>query len=118
MEEYVGRIIERAIRRQDVSISELSRRMNVSRRTLYNCFERRTLDKNFVCSIGTIIGYDFTKELGVDFNNENHQAENVCQVYPALSENELEDQKETDYWMQKYIQLLEKYNQLLQKVVI
>ncbi|WP_449436902.1 hypothetical protein [Pedobacter steynii] len=45
MELCAGEILERAVLRQEISISELSKRMNVSKRTLYNWFGQRTLDK-------------------------------------------------------------------------
>lgn len=98
MEEYVGQILERAIRRQSISISELSRRMNISRRTLYNWFNKRTLDKKLVCSIGAIIGYDFSKELGPDFNDDIHWLNNRRHLQPKLGKTLPENRKEMDYW--------------------
>lgn len=118
METYVGKILERAVRRQEISISELCRKLNISRRTLYNWFERQTLNPVIVSNVGRVIGHDFAKELGDDFNRDNHQAFNGYLKYPQLSENYVSTQEEEHYWMQKYIQLLEDYNQLLQKVAV
>ncbi len=116
MEECIGKILEFAIRRREINISELSRSMNVSRRTVYNWFERRALNKNIMLAVGKIIEHDFSTELGDDFNDEYQQTTDLEKEYPKLSETFLSETNETHYWMQKYIQLLEAYNQLLENV--
>lgn len=116
MEECIGKILEFAIRRREINISELSRSMNVSRRTVYNWFERRALNKNIMLAVGKIIEHDFSTELGDDFNDEHQQTTDLEKEYPKLSETFLSETNETHYWMQKYIQLLEEYNQLLENV--
>lgn len=116
MEEHIGSIIEHAIRRQGINISGLSREMNVSRRTLYNWFECAALDKRLVATVGKIIGYDFTAELGADFDSNNHQVDELKNLSTLFSEAKLSENNEAHYWMQKCIRLLEEYNQLVERV--
>lgn len=117
MEVYVGEVLERAVRRQEISISELSRRLNVSRRTIYNWFEQRSLDIGLLYTIGLIIRYDFAEELGADFKVGNNQVPNPYEDDSLIPDNfNSLSNKESYYWMQKYIQLLEDYKQLLERV--
>lgn len=92
-----GEIVEHAVRRQHVNISELSRQMNVNRRTLYNWFRQKKLPLDVILSIGEVIRYDFSKEFKDEFQ--------VPRQDPS-------DDKY--YWMEKYITLLEDYKSLLQ----
>ncbi|ATP55574.1 hypothetical protein CPT03_03390 [Pedobacter ginsengisoli] len=115
MEVYVGEILERAVRRQEISISEVSRRMKVSRRTLYNWFEQRTLDKSLLSAVGRIINHDFSKELGEDLSFSDDQPGKVDKTHLKLSDPSLPEEH-VHYWMRKYIVLLEEYNQLTDKI--
>lgn len=115
MEVNVGEILERAVRRQDMSICEVSRRMNISRRTLYNWFEQRTLDKSLLFAVGRIINHDFSEELGEDFSFGDCQPIEVDKTYLKLSAASLLEEQ-MHFWMRKYIVLLEEYNQLSDKI--
>ncbi|EDM38351.1 hypothetical protein PBAL39_02012 [Pedobacter sp. BAL39] len=108
-----GEIVEHAVRRQHVNISELSRRMNVNRRTLYNWFQQKKLHLDVIIAIGQVINYDFSKEFKDEFQNSGFNAslpdfDKPSDVTPAA----LQDSKY--YWMEKYITLLEDYKCLLQ----
>lgn len=107
-----GEIVEHAVRRQHVNISELSRRMNVNRRTLYNWFRQKRLPLDVVVSIGEVIKYDFSKEFKEEFNSLNLRPLVSHDANPAVAHRaELSDSKY--YWMEKYISLLEDYKSLL-----
>ncbi|WP_448104450.1 hypothetical protein [Pedobacter panaciterrae] len=114
MEICAGEILERAVRRQEISISEVSKRMNVSRRTLYNWFGQQTLDKSLLYAIGIIIRHDFAEEFGADFNTPNHLVTEKNEGNPGEFETSISAEV-TRYWMLKYINLLEEYNQLIDK---
>lgn len=60
MDINAGQIIERVIRRNKVSISELARRMQVNRRSVYNWFDQKTLKLEIICKIGHVLDYDFS----------------------------------------------------------
>lgn len=105
-----GDVIERAVRNK-IGISELSRKLQVSRTSIYNWFENGQVNLETICKIGQAIDYDFTKEFPEEFAN--------AQNLPSMKNSAKEGlQKEignssVDYWMNKYILLLEKYNDLL-----
>lgn len=110
LEMNAGEIVEHAVRRQNVNISELSRRMNVNRRTLYNWFQQKSLNADVICGIGEVINYDFSK----DFNESNMVLSKSKDKYS----NRKADQAQSEavyYWMEKYISLLEDYKSLLQQ---
>jgi transcriptional regulator with XRE-family HTH domain len=107
-----GEIVEHAVRRQNVNISELSRRMKVNRRTLYNWFQQKSLNADVICGIGQVINYDFSK----DFNEELEASKlkSKERVLNPKINKEYVAQESVYYWMEKYITLLEDYKKLLQ----
>jgi len=100
---YTGDMFEKAVRRSGISITVLSRKLRVNRRTLYNWFRRDSVSIDVIYRAAKVIGPDF-------FHH-----------FPGL---ELSVQKESviasaegvDYWKMKYTELLEKYNELLLKI--
>ena len=105
-----GKIVEYIIRRNPIGISEISRRLVISRRTLYNWFEDEKLSMSYIIKIGFAINYDFSKEFPIGiFNYSSSKLE-------KLEADFLETDCQNDtiyYWMDKYIQLLEQYNEIL-----
>lgn len=107
-----GEIVELAVRRQNVNISELSRQMHVNRRTLYNWFQQKELEMDVIVRIGSIINYDFSG----DFHNDHK----ICR-YDFSTAQQLEisfntgkhSPDSTYYWMEKYSELLRDYKKLL-----
>lgn len=108
----VGQVIEHIVRSENVGVSELSRKLKVSRRTVYNWFSQKTLSLDIICKIGSVIKHDFSKEFPDDFERLN--AENNNNDYSGNETNTDESHSSpVSYWMSKYIKLLEKYNELL-----
>lgn len=101
---HVGSIVESVIRRKGHNISQLARFMKISRCTIYNWFEQDALPFDVLVRIGSSINYDFSADFPELFSL--NPAEKLTQ--PPLSENE-----KIDYWIRKYIVLLEKYNECL-----
>jgi len=106
-----GQLVELAVRRQNINISELSRKMNINRRTLYNWFRQETLSPSVIYSISQAIGYDFSNEFPEQFFKTRSHSYKIGQRDDAYIS--AEDAKE--YWMKKYISLLEDYKLLLEK---
>jgi predicted DNA-binding protein YlxM (UPF0122 family) len=109
---HYGRIAERAMRRSPLGISEIARRLDVSRRTLYNWFETKDLNLNIISKIGYIISHDFSKDLPEDLNRKmkllsNEYIDNQPPS-PIIKSNE-----PIYFWMNRYIELLEKFNEKL-----
>lgn len=103
-----GEIVEQAVRQSGMAITEVARRLGKSRRHIYNLFEEPNISLDVVLQIGEIIHHDFTKELPELSNKIKSQALNELDaVY---------DKSDSDYWKDKYLSLLEKYNLLLEEV--
>lgn len=107
MELNNGAIVEHAIRRQNVNISELSRRMKVNRKTLYNWFQNKKLDTEVIRKIGQVINYDFSNDLHISLSQD---AENDFAEKAGIQSDSPDS---IYYWMEKYISLLEDYKRLL-----
>lgn len=114
MSTNVGKVIEGVVRKNHIRISELSRKLHVSRRTIYNWFNQESLNFEIICKIGTAIMHDFSKELPEEFlhlDNELIDHADVSKIREHLPTAAPSDS--VGYWMNKYIKLLEKYNELL-----
>lgn len=116
MSKHYGQILERAIRRNGNSISDVARLLNINRRSVYNWFNQAQLRPEIFYKIGHVINYDFSVDLPHLFTPEDFI------IKPRLSVNKqghlMEDLNGINAWQQKYIDLLEKYNTLLSEIVI
>lgn len=108
---HFGRVLEKVIRRSPVGISELGRRLGVSRRTVYNWFESRRVNIEIVRKIGFIIGHDFSVDFPEEFAKSNEYAGN--DLFPENQNAAAKPNDAVYYWMDKYIKLLEKFNSAL-----
>jgi len=112
MEKHHGQIVERMIRRNGYSISELARLTKVNRRSVYNWFNQRQLKPEIIFRIGCVLNHDFSAEFPGLFSKEEfnrHHTETIDDVLLRTSA----EAGSSIYWKDKYIELLEKYNQLL-----
>jgi hypothetical protein len=114
-----GEIVEKAVRESGYSITKLAERLGISRRHIYNLFDNAKIDWDTVSLIGTIIRYDFSKDFtelqAGNFASEplvSYTAGEKGKGKPGLKQLQME----VTYWKHKYIELLEKYNQMLQEV--
>lgn len=111
MELHIGKIVERAVRRNKVSISELARRMRVNRRSVYNWFNQESLRLEIICKIGYVLGHDFSSDLPEAFGDRGFEI--MERLVDSVDEHEPAYPNSVHFWMTKYITLLEKYNELL-----
>lgn len=103
-----GELLRRVIKRSGVNITELARRLKVDRRSVYYWFNQEKISFSVAAKVGRALHYDFADEFP-DYNIKKLLEEKL-QAAP------LGDQKTKEVinvWMNKYIDLLEKYNQLL-----
>jgi len=113
MELHHGQIVERIIRRNGYSISEVARLTNVNRRSVYNWFSQQQLKPNIIYKIGYVLKYDFSHEFpGMHVQDNDNSAKSTPLLSDTLLKKPSEDQVPA-YWKDKYINLLEKYNELL-----
>lgn len=108
----LGLILEKVLHRECMCISEIAKNLNVSRRTVYNWFGMKNLDLEIIYKIGNVTGYDFSKDIpGFDKMKQAFEEKAIKQSL-ILDE---EDSNAVHYWMEKYISLLEKYNNIILK---
>lgn len=106
-----GQLLERAVRRAPIGISEIARKLKISRRTIYNWFESDKINLDVLCKIGHIIGYNFSADLPEEFPANNIQGtDQQFSQMPFINSNQ---NTTAYYWMGRYIQLLENVNQTL-----
>ncbi|MDR6782413.1 putative transcriptional regulator [Pedobacter africanus] len=108
-----GDIIERIVRTK-IGISELSRILHVSRTSIYNWFEHGHLNLETICKIGQAIGHDFANEFPEEFAKAKIQTSREFIDSKDFKNNSSENS--VHFWMNKYIVLLEKFNQLLTEI--
>ncbi|MEJ6981376.1 helix-turn-helix domain-containing protein [Pedobacter sp. P351] len=104
-----GEIVELVIRRNHISISELSRKLKVSRRSIYNWFTQESLSREIIYKIGEVLHHDFSVEFP-DMFDSSTLVNTQIDGNNSAAINELES---VNYWRNKYINLLEKHNNFL-----
>ena len=105
--QHRGEIIKAAIYKSGVPITALAKRLGKSRRWMYLMFENSNVSLDLVLKIGKIIRYDFT----ADFKELSTSARIKSESFVATEENETN----AEFWKNKYLKLLEEYNELLKK---
>jgi transcriptional regulator with XRE-family HTH domain len=115
MSKHYGQILERAIRRNGNSISDVARLMNINRRSVYNWFNQSQLKAEIFYKIGRVINYDFSVDLPHLFTPEDFVKN---QGLAVNKEGELTQEPNENNWQEKYIDLLEKYNALLSEILL
>lgn len=103
-----GEIVEQAVRQSGISITSVAKRLGKSRRHLYNIFEEPNVSIDVVLQISKVIHYDFTEVIP-----EIKKSSHIQEVTDSSSQYETE--KTVEYWKDKYLSLLERYNELLEQ---
>ncbi|GGG40190.1 helix-turn-helix domain-containing protein [Hymenobacter glacieicola] len=126
---HQGEILQEAIKNSGISITRIVDELGITRPTIYRKFKEETLDYAFVKRVGDIISHDFSQDFTVT------QQSAFLFVTPSVSSNvasvpdkvvtprnvpltvtEPDLGKQLLALQQKYIALLEAYNELLLKV--
>lgn len=108
MSEHHGEIVEKAVRRGGHSLTDLAKMMGVNRRSIYNWFLQQRLKPEIILRIGRAIKHDFSVEFPQTFLPDDFMVE-----AKAESASTSDNQEAINAWMEKYIDLLERYNLLL-----
>jgi predicted transcriptional regulator len=103
--QHRGEIIKEAVYKSGVPITELAKRLGKSRRWMYLMFENSNVSLDVVLQIGKLIHYDFSKEIK-EFNTTANIVNESFVVYAK-------EATDAEYWKDKYMKLLEEYNELL-----
>lgn len=109
-----GEIIEKVVRDSAYPISKIAQKLGKSRRHIYNIFENNKVSWDTIREIGIIIGHDFSKEFKELNESDFVTARENATVYYTSDKLELiRCKQELETTKQKYIDLLERYNELL-----
>ncbi|MDG1330844.1 MAG: helix-turn-helix transcriptional regulator [Crocinitomicaceae bacterium] len=108
--QHKGEIIEQAVRESGFSITRLAKRMGKSRRWVYQIFKSRTVPVDYIIAIGKVIHHDFSE----DIEDLKHYKVSIAkQITNDPQRGFGTDKDEVEYWKNKYLSVLEKYNDLL-----
>jgi len=107
MMQHRGEILETAIRQSGVPITRIVKKLSKSRRWLYNQFTRQDVSLDVFLEIGKLIHHDFSQDL-----NEFKPNARRSHLIEDANDNEYGNQT-AQYWKDKYMHLLEEYNELL-----
>lgn len=99
-EVFVGKIVEKALKNSGVTLAALSKKMGVTRPTIYKLFEKKVVRPDTLAKIGSIINYDFSSYID-------------AQLLSKTVKMPKTEPEEVLYWRNKYIELLEEYNKVL-----
>ncbi len=105
--QHRGEIIEQVIRQSGFPITVIAKKMGKSRRWMYLMFDNPQVDIETILKIGKIIHHDFSAEI-----------KEMSAINPTSfedPENPYNNQTK-EYWKNKYLKLLEDYNELLKQV--
>ncbi|MCH2223623.1 MAG: helix-turn-helix domain-containing protein [Crocinitomicaceae bacterium] len=108
--QHKGEIIERCIRESGYSITKLAKRMGKSRRWVYQIFESSNVSIDYILDIGKIIHHDFSEDINELKSYSASLANQMLMEPPQKFES---DKEEVEFWKNKYLLILEKYNELL-----
>lgn len=118
MNKHYGQVVEKVIRRNGYSISELARSMEVNRRSVYNWFNQKRLNTEIIHRIAGVLNHDFSNELPELFTAKTVVEESGALITDqSLNTQQINLQTGEAYWKDKYIVLLERYNELLAKKI-
>ena len=110
--QHKGEILEKAVRESGMPLTKLTKKLSKSRRWIYNAFENPNVSIDYILEIGKIIHHDFSEDI-----EEVRKYRTMARFMHLENVSEVDsNEKQTpDYWKNKYLKLLEKYNQLLER---
>jgi lambda repressor-like predicted transcriptional regulator len=106
MSEHNGAIVEKVIRRDGHSLTDIAKLTGVNRRSIYNWFLQPRLKPEIIIKIGKAIKHDFSVEFPRQFVSDDFQDKSDAAPHQG-SEGDI------NIWKEKYIDLMERYNFLL-----
>lgn len=109
MAKHRGEILKRVLYELNLKVASVARKMGIDRGTVYRHFEDPNLSIDYIIKYGKALNYDFSKYFPELLNIAKEST--IDFEIKAKTSSELE--RELQFWKDKYIQLLEQYNELL-----
>ena len=100
--QHKGEIVEKAVRESGIPIIKVAKTLGKSRRWMYHTFESNNISIDVILEIGKIIHHDFSKDI-----------KGLIKYKLASDQSDEDIENKTEFWRNKYVELLEKYNELL-----
>jgi len=110
--QHKGEILEKAVRDSGMPLTKLTKKLNKSRRWIYNAFENPNVSIDYILEIGKIIHHDFSEDIA---ELKKYRTMAAFMQLEDVSPAKNDENQNLDYWKNKYLKLLEKYNQLLER---
>jgi hypothetical protein len=105
-----GEALQAAIGRSDLTIKQITARARFSRSSYYNHIADPNLPFEVLMRYGKVLKHDFTQDIpGMEKYPFNEEI--VLRPQPKTFDEAIADR---DYWKEKYIAILEKYNALIE----
>lgn len=113
MSRHDGEILKGLIGKGGVPISRIAKQLGVDRSTIYRMFDKTDISIDFLLKIGKVIN----KDMSIFFPEVIQAIQEPPVNYNSpKSYSELLDERR--YWKDKYIDILEKYNSLLNEQLV
>lgn len=107
MSTKIGETIKEKHANSGLSITAFAKKLDITPQTVYDIFERESINTELLMKIGRIFNYNFFQDLA------DHQAKTMDKL---LQEKvRLISEEEVNGWKVKYFEILEKYTALLEK---
>jgi hypothetical protein len=102
-----GEIVERAIRNSGIPLTTIAKKLGKTRQWIYYVFENPNVPLDLIIEIGKIIFYDFSRDIPQIIVNSY--------LKDQSPETNFENNQNSDFWKEKYFNLLEEHLDLLKK---
>lgn len=106
-----GQLLETAMKASRLNIEFVAKKAGYSRGSYYKHKLERDLDFHILAAYGRALKHDFTEDLPEMPKYLLEEPEAQYGKTPTLQEA----LKQRDYWKEKYYELIEKYNQLIEE---
>ncbi len=105
-----GEICKKAITKKEFSYKNIAIKMSLSTSSFYARLRKKKLPLSFIVKLGKVIQYDFRRDL---IDNDKNSTVNISCFERVVHREEMMELKKKKRIISKYIDLLEKYNILL-----
>jgi AcrR family transcriptional regulator len=109
-----GELLETAVRESATNITQMVKKMGISRGTFYNHVKDPQLSFETLARYGQVIKHDFSQDLP-DMKRYAFEEPEAPYGLPQTLEEAIEQR---DYWRERYYQKAEEYNQLVLRLKI
>lgn len=113
MPSHYGETVEKIIRREGHSLTDVANFLNVNRRTVYNWFLKPRLTRDTILRIGMAIKHDFSAEFPALFTAEDFRTE--TKEFNPLPSGHRPFMLEAEEWKLKYTNLQQRYESALRR---